>query len=69
MDNLVKVSIDDEKPESHRNVVLWHRDQDAPPTIGWATYWQPKNEFAGFELQCQHYEDDFGKDFTHWAYV
>ena len=60
------ISVDDSLPEGHEYVVLKHKDDGVPPTIGWATYWQPKNRFAGFEVQCASYLEDYSNEFTHW---
>jgi len=60
------ISVTKSLPEGHVYVALMNKHgDDQPPTIGWATYWQPKNEFAGFEVQ-DDYESDYGKEFTHW---
>ena len=60
------ISVDDSLPEGHEYVVLKHKDDGVPPIIGWATYWQPKNRFAGFEVQCASYLEDYSNEFTHW---
>lgn len=52
-------------PDSHVYVALMNKHSDNPPTVGWATYWQPNDEFAGFEVQAD-YESDYGKEFTRW---
>jgi hypothetical protein len=59
------IAVSDRLPESNVYVALTNKRNDNPPTIGWATYWQPKNEFAGFVVN-DDYESDYGNDFTHW---
>lgn len=59
------INVDDRLPTAHEYVVLKHK-YGAPPIIGWAVYWEPSGEFAGFEVQQESYADDYGKQFTHW---
>lgn len=61
------VSVDDFKPEAHQYVLLKHKSEEAPPTVGYATYWQPKNEFACFEVVCSDFFKDYDDQFTHWT--
>ncbi len=60
------ISVNDRLPESHVYVVLKHKCDTVPPTIGWATYWQPNNKFAGFEVACGEFLDDYDDQFAFW---
>ncbi len=59
------ISISEELPIDGRYVALLNRNEKYPPAIGWALFWQPKNDFYEFAVQ-DDYESDFGKDFAHW---
>lgn len=64
MSKWIKVS--DDLPASNVYVALKNvHNEDQPPVVGWAVYWQPKNEFAEFVVD-EDYKSDYGSDFTHW---
>ncbi|WP_210498742.1 DUF551 domain-containing protein [Vibrio crassostreae] len=58
------VATSSELPEQNEGCLLFTK-HSSRLFIGWASYWQPKNEFAGFTFTHEDFEEH-SNSITHW---